>query len=291
MDIVVIYNGLGNQMSQYAFYLAKKQYNKDCLLIFDHKGKNNHNGSELDKLFGIRMSTGFKAKMAYWLLCLKKVHVVSRMLTYIGVRVITDDTNYRYNESYVKGSRLGINFYVGGWPSEKHFKGIGDAVRRSFQFPSQTETNFVEWRDKIQNDPNSVSIHIRRGDYLTPTNTIYQFAGVASEEYFKRAMEEICKHLQNPAFYIFSDDIPWCREKFVGNQFHFVDCNTGKNSWRDMQLMSLCHHHINSNSTFSWWAAWLCPHKDSITLCPNEYIRNMETPDVYPDKWIKIDNK
>ena len=59
MDVVVIYNGLSNQMSQYAFYLAKKQYNKDCLLIFDHKGKNNHNGSELDKLFGIRMSTGF----------------------------------------------------------------------------------------------------------------------------------------------------------------------------------------------------------------------------------------
>lgn len=291
MEVVVIYNGLGNQMSQYAFYLAKKHYNSSCLLIFDHKGQNNHNGYELEKLFGIQLSTGIKARCAYFLLCLKKVRIVSRLLNYLGVRIISDGEHFRYDESLVLKKGKGVNLYLGGWPSEKHFYSISNQVKSIFSFPDQIDPIFLKWKEVIINDAHSVSVHIRRGDYLTPTTSLFQFAGVASEIFFKRAICDISKKINTPSFYIFSDDIPWCRNQFIGNQYHFVDCNTGSNSWRDMQLMSLCHHHINSNSTFSWWASWLCPYDDSITCCPKEYIRNLETPDVYPARWIKIDNK
>lgn len=291
MEVVVIYNGLGNQMSQYAFYLAKKKYDKNCILIFDDKGRGNHNGFELDKLFNIRLSTNLKAKIAYRLLCLKKIHIVSRFLTYIGVRIIIDDKHYNFRSSDLINSKFGVNFYVGGWPSEKHFSQIGSQIRTVFNFPKQTDSAYLKWKNLIISDFNSVSIHIRRGDYLIPTKSMYQFAGVASEKYFSNAMVEVRKVIDKPSFYIFSDDISWCREKFVGEEFHFVDCNTGSNSWRDMQLMSLCRHHINSNSTFSWWAAWLCPYEEAVIICPKEYIRNLKTPDVYPNSWITIDNK
>lgn len=117
---------------------------------------------------------------------------------------------------------------------------------------------------------------------------MYQFGGVANMEYFKKAMDYINNNISAPVFYIFSDDLAWCRENFLGEQFRFVDCNCGENSWRDMYMMTLCRHHINSNSTFSWWGAWLSNFNDSITVCPKEYIHRLNTPDVYPERWIKM---
>lgn len=288
MDIVVIFNGLGNQMSQYAFYLAKKEWDSKCLMIFDDKGVNNHNGYELEKLFGIRIPNNRKAAIVGRLFQLKKVRVVSRLLELLGIRVIKEDGNYIYRPELVEDKRCGINFYWGGWPSEKHFKNIEEKVRRSFVFPEQTDKDFLKWKNEIDRTQNSVSIHIRRGDYLKKTNDMYQFGGVANMEYFKKAMDYVNNHVYYPVYYIFSDDLVWCRENFQGEQYRFVDCNRGENSWRDMYLMSLCRHHINSNSTFSWWGAWLSNFEDSITICPKEYIRGLNTPDVYPESWIKM---
>ena len=103
-----------------------------------------------------------------------------------------------------------------------------------------------------------------------------------------RPHNRFCSLLCGPSFYVFSDDINWCREHFIGNEYHFVDCNNGLNSWRDLYLMSLCRHHINSNSTFSWWGAWLCEYDDKIVITPEEYIKDLSTPDVYPAEWIKL---
>lgn len=291
MNIVVIFNGLGNQMSQYAFYLAKKRYDKDCIFIFDDKNKLNHNGYELDKLFGIKREGSLKYKLANRLYQLKKAKFVSQALRILGIRIIGEDKAYKYRKDLVEKNSNGVNFYWGGWPSEKHFLCIADDVRRTFRFPAQTDSEFLQWKTEIENSPRSVSLHIRRGDYLVKTNDMYQFGGVANMKYFSRSMDYINSKFDDLHFYVFSDDLDWCKMQFTGNHFHFVNCNTCSNSWRDMQLMSLCHHHINSNSTFSWWAAWLSPYNDSITICPQEYISNLDTPDVYPERWIKIDNK
>ena len=292
MNIVVIFNGLGNQMSQYAFFLAKKKFDKNCICIFDDKNKLNHNGYELNKLFGVSMSKGFKAKIAYHLYQFKKSNkYISRLLTLLGIRVISEDKNYLYRRNLVESKFLGINYFWGGWPSEKHFEFIKDEIKSVYKFPEQDDPVFLKWKYEITNNINSVSIHIRRGDYLMNTNDMYQFGGVANMKYFSKAMSFIMEKISCPTFYIFSDDIPWCKEQFKGDEFNFVDCNHGDNSWRDMYLMSLCHNHINSNSTFSWWAAWLSPYSDSLTISPKEYISNLYTPDVYPDNWIKIDNK
>lgn len=289
MDVVVIFNGLGNQLSQYSFYLAKQKYCKNCTCIFDSRGVNNHNGFELNRLFGIEIPNTIKNRILYWLFQLKKRRVVSSLLSLLKIRIIKEDNKYLFNEDLLVKSPWGINFYWGGWPSEKHFKAIEEEVKGTFSFPNSEEDEvFNKIKTEIEKNPTSVSLHIRRGDYLKKTNSIYQFGGVATDDYFKKAIQYTIKHINNPSFYIFSDDINWCRGHFIGNEYHFVDCNNGLNSWRDLYLMSLCRHHINSNSTFSWWGAWLCEYDDKIIITPKEYIKDLSTPDVYPAEWIKL---
>lgn len=83
--------------------------------------------------------------------------------------------------------------------------------------------------------------------------------------------------------------INWCMKTFGTENMYYVDCNKGKDSWRDMYLMSECRHHINANSTFSWWAAWLSPYSNGIVLHPKYFIKDIETKDYYPQKWIMIE--
>ena len=122
MDVVVIFNGLGNQLSQYSFYLAKQKYCKNCTCIFDSRGVNNHNGFELNRLFGIEIPNTIKNRILYWLFQLKKRKIVSSLLSLLKIRIIKEDNKYLFNEDLLVKSPLGINFYWGGWPSEKHFK-------------------------------------------------------------------------------------------------------------------------------------------------------------------------
>lgn len=70
--------------------------------------------------------------------------------------------------------------------------------------------------------------------------------------------------------------------------FCYIDCNSGNDSWQDMYLMSRCRNHINANSSFSWWGAWLSLHDNGITVCPQAFISTMKTKDIYPESWIKI---
>ena len=141
----------------------------------------------------------------------------------------------------------------------------------------------------ILSDDNSVSLHIRRGDYLSiPASSIRQPGGIATIEYYKKAIEYMLSIKPQSTFYVFSNEIEWCKKVFDGLKMVFIDCNRKNYSWRDMYLMSICRHHIIANSTFSWWGAWLCKHKGSITICPERFIQKYETKDIYPENWIKI---
>ena len=132
-------------------------------------------------------------------------------------------------------------------------------------------------------------MHVRRGDYLKTSPTdYYQFSDVATEDYYHQAFRKIEAITENPIYFIFSDDIVWCQEHFGYIKCYYVDINHGFKSWRDMYLMSLCHYHVNANSSFSWWGAWLCKYGDSVTICPEEFIRGVDIKDVYPESWIRI---
>lgn len=95
--------------------------------------------------------------------------------------------------------------------------------------------------------------------------------------------------VENPHFYIFSDEIDWVKNNFQFYDEHtFVDLNNEENNFEDLRLMSNCKHNIIANSSFSWWGAWLNANIDKIVIAPKRWFINQNT-DIVPECWVKID--
>lgn len=289
MDVIVIFNGLGNQMSQYAFYLEKKLRNRQTTYFV----LNPRSTYELERLFGISYRSNLMCRMIYKLLDkayfsnhirLKKI--LRTALNAVGIRLIVEPITRNYSLSNFT-HHPGLTFYRGGWHSELNFTSVVTELRRKFIFPPSDDEEFKRISALIIRTQ-SISLHIRRGDYLDYS----EYQGVCTEEYYERAIEYIRSHVENPVFFVFSDDKEYAINKFSGDDsFRIVDFNTGENSWRDMQLMSLCRHHILANSTFSWWGAWLDSAPEKIVLHPIYHMRDVPTRDFYPHNWIGISGK
>lgn len=221
MDVVVIFNGLGNQMSQYAYYLAKKKVNPNTKVIFDIMSKHNHYGYDLERAFGIEVNKTLLIKV------LQIIYVLSRkfrLFKSVGVRTIYEPLNYDYTPLLMQKGPWGINYYVGGWHSEKNFMNVPDEVKKAFMFREQpNEDRFNEWLQVIRGDNSSVSVHIRRGDYMNiePTG-YYQLNGVATLDYYHEAIDYIRQYVDTPHFYVFSNDLDWCKEQFGVENFFYI---------------------------------------------------------------------
>lgn len=286
MDIILVFNGLGNQMSQYAFYLQKKHLYKNTYYMMTDS---DHQGFELEKLFGIKLK---KNPFLFKLYCITidpKYAWIKKILNFFipgGLNLVKEEKSYDYNFLNFAFHR-GIRFYSGGWHSEKNFINIKDLIYSTYKFPVVNDKEFIYYKNIIENCQ-SISLHIRRGDYLK-YNTKWDFSNVCTEDYYKKAINYISKILEQPEFFVFTDDIEYAKKKFNKNHFHIVDINRGKNSWRDMYLMSLCKHNIMANSSFSWWGAWLNKNPNKIVLHPKQFLRNYPTKDFYCESWVTID--
>lgn len=294
MDVVLIFNGLGNQMSQYAFYLKKKSISKNTIFIFSKKSHHIHNGYELEKVFGIPYKDSLKNRILfkiYNLLEYRKYPLITKpvikVLHLLGFQTINELDDYNYHPEYLKPSK-GIRFFVGGWHSEKYIADIKDEVKKAFQFDiSKIGSKNLEVYHKMKNTE-SVSVHIRRGDFLDAAN-MNKFGGVCTHNYFIQAIEKMKKKVNQPHFYFFSNDYEWVKENFADPDFTIINLNSGADSWKDMFLISSCHHQINSNGSFSWWSAWLCPYPNNIVIVPKNFMVNRYFPDIYPPDWIQFE--
>ena len=114
----------------------------------------------------------------------------------------------------------------------------------------------------------SVSLHIRRGDYLDEANRA-MFGNICTEAYYDRAIAYMKEKFPQAVFYIFSDDSDYVKEHYQGEEYHIVDWNHGDGSFYDMMLMSHCRHNICANSTFSFWGARLNRHQDKVMIRPS----------------------
>ncbi|OXB07591.1 alpha-1,2-fucosyltransferase [Flavobacterium pectinovorum] len=292
MDVVVIFNGLGNQMSQYAFYLQKKKIDKSTRFLFDKRSHSIHNGYELESVFNIKYYDTLVNSILFLLfktLWVKKypffTKPILKFLNLIGISLVEEKENYDFDQMLLKPSR-GIRFLYGGWHSEKYFSSNRVEVLDVFKLEVEDEDN-LEILYKIKNT-NSISLHVRRGDYMKGIN-FEMYGSVCTKEYFDVAINKINNVLiEAPHFFIFSNDFKWVEENFKMDQYTLVACNKGNDSWKDIFLMSNCKHHINSNSTFSWWGAWLNQNSDKIVIAPKYFVNNLETKDFYPQSWLKI---
>lgn len=197
------------------------------------------------------------------------------------------EKQFEFNPAYLHTQDN--TYVIGNFQSEKYFSAIQDEIRKDFQFKIPLEKENEQWKNKIENF-SSVSLHIRRGDYLSIAKNVSKFAQL-SLQYYYDAIKYISAKIDNPIFFIFSDDSEWVKANLKTDfQTHFIDSNKGKNSYCDMQLMSYCKHNIIANSTFSWWGAWLNNNQDKMVIAPNAWFADISinSQDIIPSKWIKL---
>ena len=181
------------------------------------------------------------------------------------------------------------SYLVGYWQSEKYFSDIEHIIREEFSFKDEPDDMNKKILRQIRG-ANAVSVHIRRGDYVTDPGTA-KVHGTCPPDYYRQALALIERKIPAPHFFIFSDDIAWVRQNLKSRSpAFFVDHNQQRQDYEDLRLMSGCRHHIIANSTFSWWGAWLAANPNKIVIAPKKWFNDptVSTHHLIPPSWVKL---
>ncbi|MBN2106051.1 MAG: alpha-1,2-fucosyltransferase [Deltaproteobacteria bacterium] len=218
----------------------------------------------------------------------RRLHRAVENMTPYYRKSVYKEPHFHFDKNFFKAP--GTVYLYGFWQSERYFQKIASVLRKEFQIIDPQQGRNAELAEII-NSSNSVSVHIRGGDYVNNPVT-HKHHGACSPAYYGRCIEWISGHIKNPLFFVFSDDIARAKAQLPAHEyFVFVDHNTEKNAHEDLRLMSQCKHHIIANSTFSWWGAWLGSHHDKKVLAPVPWFSNpgRTTTDLLPGGWITIE--
>lgn len=176
----------------------------------------------------------------------------------------------------------------GYWQSYKYFEEIAEQLRIELTPTPQPSSHDLSVLDRIRGC-DSVSVHVRRGDYVMQ-KAAASVHGVCTLEYYHAAMRAITDSVREPHFFVFSDDIEWTRQNLAfPGPVTFVDHNGPSTAFQDIRLMSSCRHHVIANSSFSWWGAWLSPHQNRTVVAPRLWFADgRATNDLTPAHWIRL---
>jgi hypothetical protein len=297
MIIVRLLGGLGNQMFQYAAGRALSvRHNTtlklDLTCLLDRSPRENYAYRDYALgIFNIRESFATPQEIARcvgnysnpvqrWLFkARRKIGMTPKYLIEIP---------YQFTPGFL---RAPADSYLDGyWQNEKYFKEIESTIRREFSLKESLSEDSKPLADQIQTS-NSICLHVRRGDLVFNPVTS-QYHGVCAIEYFMQAVSLIAARVAKPQFFIFSDDVEWCQAEMrldfpnaiVPNEFAMPTLSD------HFQLMTLCKHFIISNSSYSWWGAWLSENPNKIVIAPRKWLNraDIDTSDVTPPEWLRI---
>lgn len=176
--------------------------------------------------------------------------------------------------------------YDGWWQSPKYFPDVEDQLRQDFRFSREIIPESRELLSRIENS-NAICLNVRRTDFLK-VDTL----NATNKEYFLRGADYLGKKLSEPRFFVFSDDVAWCRENIkLGYPTEFVDHeHKGFKFGNYMQLMTRCKHFLIPNSSFAWWAAWLNTGLEKNVVAPENWFTDpgIDTSDLVPTEWTRM---
>ncbi len=292
MIVVELMGGMGNQMFQYAFgrHLAYK-LNADLVLdkhfLLDRTPKKNEHfvfrNYDLE-LFNIDVSfLSSDMSKKYNSLQDRFTKKINQFISRFGTLKVIDQKTFAFESELLS---LKDNCYLKGyWQTEKYFKDIEDVIRRDFTFKLPISANCLPILDRIQKTE-SVCLNVRRGDFVT--NPVH---GALDVSYYRETEQILLEKRTQLTFFVFSDDIDWCREHielqsptvFVGHEY------AGPKFKDYLNLMINCKHFIIPNSSFAWWAAWLCNNPNKVVIAPQKWFNESEwdSSDVIPENWLK----
>ncbi|MEG2929478.1 MAG: alpha-1,2-fucosyltransferase [Oscillospiraceae bacterium] len=301
MIFIKVQGGLGNQISQYACSrLMKHMYPTQEIRLdlswFDMV--NIQKGFELDKVFN-KNTLKFQVAKDSEILKLKKqiaIHKVKapfivkavnyalrKCLKRKSVKVQTIESGYPVDKWFDKLDTT-KSYYLDGFWHNCDYSDIMETLRRELEYVVVNQELNKALLKKVSNT-NSVSVHIRKGDYKALG------ADIVTTSFYKAAIELINDKVENTEFFAFSDDLEDTKQIFkdVGvNNYTLVDANRGESSYMDMYLMQHCKHNIIANSTFSYWAAQLNDNPDKIVIRPKMQTAERKTWEVFG--WKILEN-
>lgn len=182
--------------------------------------------------------------------------------------------------------------FEGFFANEVYFAEIESILHQEFT-PKRLSPSAKALQEHIQSTSDSVFLHIRRGDYLAQENWEYVKLGSA---YYDTAIALMRARLTSPTFFIFSDDLEWCKselytrlESLKGARLHFIGNNDQGNAISDLMAMAACQNAIIANSTFSFWGAYLIDNPAKLVIRPAQYTWRGDSPLCYPESWCKLD--
>ena len=294
--VIRLVGGLGNQMFQYAaaLGLAARQ---NRILKVDKSGcvTCQHRPYQLDCLkvpqdlyTGAPLFQPVSNLIAARVIQMIKLDVLKAGLFRKGVY---REPHYHFDPAFfdLSGTEILLNGY---FQSPRYFESVAALLRERFQPAAPLSAKAADWAAKIAASPCSVSLHVRRGDYLEAPHSALQDA--LDRGYYDRAVNLIqCLVGERVEFFLFSDEPDFVTEAFAElPRAHVVRSDPHK-SWEDMFLMARCRHNIIANSSYSWWGAWLNPDEGKRVIAPVRWLTSAEMAarnvlDLYPDDWILL---
>lgn len=286
MIIVNLKGGTGNQMFQYALGRKLAVKNSD-VLMFDTEDLTKAN--ELGNIFRELQINKFNVVSEEINLAdvkrAKYPHGYISKLSRIFKSKILRQHNVLFN---AKVLNLTGDIYLDGyWQSPMYFADIRETLLKDFTLKSPLSETANSYKDAIFSCE-SVSVHIRRGDYVNNPRVTKE-NGVCTIRYYENAITEMNKKAPNAHYFIFSDDITWVKENLpIPSKTTFI-LNSGMTDVEELYLMSLCNNNIIANSSFSWWAAWLNQNESKIVICPTPWFDTLPyDKDLIPKTWIQL---
>ncbi len=310
MNIIRMSGGLGNQMFQYALYLKLRSLGKE--VKFDDINEYRSEGARpiMLALFGIDYPR------ATWNEIVEFTDGSMEPLKRIRRKLFGRRAIEYYEDGFYDPKVLTFDsmYLRGNFQSEKYFADIKKEVRELYKFPTLEEMHLPEklyastraCLDAIERTE-AVGIHMYRSD-SRKEEELYE--GICTEKYYEGAVQFIQEKCPDAVFYIFSNEPKWVkgwvenliksqmwegmsREEIIAmkKRFVMVEANTEYTGYLDMLLMSKCRHNIISNSSFSWWGAWINGHGDKLVVAPDKWVNDKDSEDVYTKGMVLVNAK
>jgi len=297
MIILRLRGGLGNQLFQYAAGKSLALYhNTDLKLDLYYYKKNRARKLELDN-FNIPIELASRDEVHQFTGSNPIIRYLNKRENYLRCPSVFSQPHYHFFSDFFS---LPSNIYLSGYfQSEKYFNQIRSNLL-SWYTPKKALDNANENLISEIKACESVALHVRRGDYAKGEYT--SFFGTLSDGYYESSIRKIKEKIKNPIFFVFSDDIDWCRKNPLLENAVFISHNKGMDSHKDLILMSHCKHNIIANSTFSWWGAWLNQNPEKLVIAPEVWFRKKyydgktsvypsriyNTMDLIPQEWVRL---
>ena len=288
MIIIQVAGGLGNQLQQYALYRKFVRMGKEARLDLSWFDEVKGNDGEA-KVTSRNLELAYFDRLVYETCTREEKERLTGSDGLSGKlrRKLLPSTIHWFHESKMYHPEI-LSFedmYLSGYfACEKYYSDILYDLREKIQFPPSDNPLNLELAKEMR-ECASVSVHVRRGDYLNEENRA-MFGNICTDAYYRKAMELIKEEIPDAHFYLFSDDVSYVKQKYQGEEFTVVDINHGKDSFYDMWLMSNCKHNICANSTFSFWGARLNGNEGKIMVRPtihknSQVFRKEEMEDLW----------